>query len=132
MTREELAAIRMGAGLTEVELARRVGIGRHAVSYWENKPRVDLCAGAVVRRAEVLDLPKPPARGYRASWLADADRQADTTFHAVLAARKTRETEHANQRRVICGAKTRKGMPCRCKSEQGRTAANIMVACLRG
>lgn len=32
MTGAELAAIRRAAGLSQTDLARRVGIGRHAVS----------------------------------------------------------------------------------------------------
>lgn len=42
MTGAELAAIRRAAGLTKAELARRCGIGRDAVQYWERKTRVPL------------------------------------------------------------------------------------------
>lgn len=31
-----------------------------------------------------------------------------------------REAQRATKRRVICGAKTRKGTPCRCKSLPGK------------
>lgn len=33
-----LARLRRAAGLSQTVLARRIGCGRHAVSYWETKP----------------------------------------------------------------------------------------------
>lgn len=36
----ELAAIRKRAGLNQTELAQQVGVGRHTVSFWENKAQV--------------------------------------------------------------------------------------------
>ncbi len=120
MTGEELAAIRHRAGLRQADLAQRAGIGRHAVSYWENRPRVDLRAWAVRRMAEVLDLPKPPARSARPSWQEEADRLAEAAFVAQVARIKARAEAAAAKRRVPCGAKTRKGTPCRCLSEPGK------------
>lgn len=57
MTGKELAEIRKAAGLSQTELARCVGIGRHAVSYWECKAEVDRRSWAVKRMACILDLP---------------------------------------------------------------------------
>lgn len=125
MTGEELAAIRKAAGLSQTELARRVGIGRHAVSYWECKAKVDPYAWAVRRMEEVLDLPEKPApiRVPQSSFMermAELDRQAELAFAAQVARMKARLDAAAAKRRVICGAKTRKGAPCRCKSEPGK------------
>lgn len=115
MTGEELAAIRKAARLSQAELAERVGIGRHAVSYWERKPKVSRRAWAVQRIAEVLDLPDEPAPPRRNLW---AEREA--ALIAAIAATPPRKAETAAKRRVRCGAKTRKGTPCRCKSEPGK------------
>lgn len=41
MTGGELRTHRKAAGLTQAELAKRAGIGRHAVSYWECRDRLD-------------------------------------------------------------------------------------------
>ncbi len=120
MTGEELAAIRLRAGLRQSDLAQRGGIGRHAVSYWENKARVDRIAWAVQRMAEVLDLPEPERSQRRPSRWEEADRQAERVFIAHVARIKARAEALAAKRRVMCGAKTRKGTPCRCKSEPGK------------
>jgi len=91
MTGAELAAIRKAAGLSQSELARRAGIGRQAVSYWENKPEVDRRAWAVLRMAKVLNLPllcgEIRARALRAERLeaeAQASRAAIDAHFAKL------------------------------------------------
>ena len=40
MTGAELSAQRKTAGLSQVELARRVGVGCHEARYWEAKPNL--------------------------------------------------------------------------------------------
>lgn len=129
MTGAELAAIRKAAGLSQTELAQRVGIGRHAVSYWENKPEVDAWAHAVKRIAEVLDLSEimEKAEAQRRAWWADwdarieaEDRAREAAMLSTIAAAHRRAAERARKRRVRCGAKTRKGTPCRMKSEPGK------------
>ncbi|WP_177213156.1 helix-turn-helix domain-containing protein [Celeribacter neptunius] len=132
MTGTELAAIRKAAGLSQTELAQRVGIGRHAVSYWENKPDVDLHAHAVSQMARVLPLPEPPSYSREsASWdesyaerLRERDRQHRARlmaqYAAVMERARARAEAMAATRRVTCGAKTRKGTPCRMKSEPGK------------
>lgn len=119
MTGEELAAIRKAAGLSQVQLATLAGIGRHAVSYWECKPEVDRRSWAVQRIGEVLTLPHAPYRPRVASvtlyWAA-----VDALIAEKLAEAKVREAGRAAKRRVVCGAKTRKGTPCRNKSEPGK------------
>lgn len=72
MTGRELAAIRKAAGLSQSELAKRAGIGRHAVSYWECKadiPHRWRWPWAVEQIGKVLTLPvyaapNAPARGW--------------------------------------------------------------------
>ena len=121
MTGAELAAIRKAAGLSQTALARRVGIGRHAVSYWECKPVVDRRGWAVKRMAEVLKLPDlPVVQRTHTAWaerLLEAERAA---LAVKLAQWREREAERAAKRRVRCNARTRKGTPCRCLSEPGK------------
>ncbi|RYH10514.1 helix-turn-helix transcriptional regulator [Tropicimonas sp. IMCC6043] len=56
MSGADLAAIRKFAGLSQSRLAERAGIGRHAVSYWETKPVVDLKGWAPGRMFKVLGI----------------------------------------------------------------------------
>jgi len=44
----------------------------------------------------------------------------DAWAEAQVAAFKAREAERTARRRVVCGARNRKGMPCRNKSEPGK------------
>lgn len=124
MTGADLAAIRKAAGLSQTELAQRAGIGRHAVSYWECKPQVDRCAWALRRMAEVLGLPDVPARHLAPiDWAARREAALsaqDAAFVAMVARLKARSDAAAAKRRVRCGAKTRKGTPCRMTSEPGK------------
>lgn len=121
MTGAELAAIRKAAGLSQTALARRVGIGRHAVSYWECKPQVDRRSWAVQRMATVLPLPdNRPVNGARTAWAERLRAAEEAQLAAWRAAARAREAERAARRRVPCGAKTRKGTPCRHLSEPGK------------
>lgn len=124
VTEAELAVIRKAAGLSQSQLAQRAGIRRHAVSYWECKPQVDRSAWAVARVARVLGLPDVPAhRATPICWAARMDAALtaqDAAFFAVVARLKARSDAAAATRRVRCGAKTRKGTPCRMKSEPGK------------
>lgn len=128
MTGAELAAIRRAAGLSQGALAQRVGIGRHAVSYWECKAEVDRRAWAVRRIAEVLTLPdKSDIKRAPAGWaerMAAQDRARETAFMAQVAAWQARDAQRREAQRaklqVRCNARTRKGTPCRCKSEPGK------------
>lgn len=128
MTGAELAAIRKAAGLSQGALAQRVGIGRHAVSYWECKATVDLRAWAVRRMAEVLALPdKSAVKCAPAGWaerMAAQDRAREASLMAQVAAWEARDAQRREalqaRVRVRCGAKTRKGTPCRAKSEPGK------------
>ena len=56
----------------------------------------------------------------RGDGLLDLPPAMQAWADAQLAAFKEREAARAAHRRVVCGAKTRKGTPCRNKSEPGR------------
>lgn len=118
MTGKELAAQRKEAGMTQAQLARAAGIGRHAVSYWETKSRVDRTSWAVRLMAEILNLPDYSTTNARASWAVRCDDIALFRLTARLTAISAR-------RRVLCGAKTRQGTPCRCKSVPGKQRCKL-------
>lgn len=124
MTGGELAEIRKAAGLSQTELAQRVGIGRHAVIYWETKPVIDRHAWAVCRMAEVLPLSPLPschiAIPEHPNPLAVALAEQEARFLRQVARIAEQSEAWKAKRRVRCGAKTRKGTPCRCKSEPGK------------
>lgn len=123
-----LRRIRKAAGMSQIDLAAEVGISRHAVQYWEKKPVLSRY-GSPARMVEVLKVRVLPqkslslrARGGMGSY-SFPDRQQERIDRASAAqiARETeRERKRLAKRRVICGAKTRKGQPCRNKSEPGR------------
>ena len=134
MTGAELAAARRRAGLSQTALGARVGVGRHAVSFWECKPQVEPNQHAPrlmlegLRAMGVLldngDLPDNDDQYARARdgvlhrppvWMTEfvARLLAEAQAQARAAARLAR-------RRVRCGALTRRGTPCRAFSEPGR------------
>lgn len=121
MTGKELADIRRAAGLSQTELARRIGVGRHAVSYWENKAAVDFRSWAVRKIAEVLPLPdKPTPVRARTGWGVTLSRAEMALIEAKLAADRARQSAKCAKRRVRCGAKTRDGHPCKALSLPGK------------
>lgn len=68
--------------------------------------------------AGVLDLPE--LVGVTCAHASQADRLAEVAFIAQVARIRARAEASAAKRRVPCGAKTRKGTPCRCLSEPGK------------
>jgi transcriptional regulator with XRE-family HTH domain len=134
MTGAELAALRRAAGLSQSDLARRAGCGRHAVSYWECKRLLDRNAWAVKRMAEALGLPifVAPIRA-RAGWgeRLDAETEARAAAFAAQVQRwEAARAEMASRRRVRCGALTRKGASCRALSVPGKRRCKFHGACL--
>ncbi|MBB1498543.1 helix-turn-helix transcriptional regulator [Paracoccus sp. MC1862] len=121
----ELAARRKAAGLTQRQLAAKAEVGRTAVQYWEAAPHLDPRGWAVERMAEALGwyIPRPVfgtdthARG---GGVLSPFTDVDAWAARQLAAYREREAQRAARRRVPCGAKTRKGTPCRNKSEPGK------------
>lgn len=125
MTGAEMVALRRKRGLSQAELARRSGIGRSAVGYWEGKATVDLRGWAPRRMAEALDLPvlthqyaRAGGRGVSPCPVSEAWIEARVA--AELARLALREADRKARRRVPCGARTRKGKPCRKLSEPGK------------
>lgn len=120
----ELKARRLTKGWTQRQLAEAAGIGRTAVQYWEAAFQIDPMGWAVCRMADALawKLPRPD---YRTETRPRGDRLIDRPgmmafIEAQIAAANEREAARAARRRIVCGAKTRKGTPCRNKSEPGK------------
>ena len=121
MTGTELKAHRKTAGLTQQGLAKLAGIGRDAVSYWECKASIDLRGWAVRRMLTALGV-APDAvlidRNARArAWGLRQSADLLATFQTIARVRPA--TRHEGKP-SICGAKTRKGEPCRNKGESGK------------
>lgn len=146
----ELSAARKAGGLSQIALAAKAGISRHAVSYWECRQQVDPKGWAVRQMAEA----EPHIQALLHDWCANtrgrgmglienpilpdylgSDTRAkdgsyrpspfDVLLEAAITHEFSRMLEKEAQRharlRVICGAKTtRKGTPCRNMSEPGR------------
>lgn len=115
-----LKSLRKSAGLSQAQLAAKAGIGREAVSYWERTPAVDLRGWAPKRMLHALG--EDPLRHFRTSTRAREYGVLQPTEweRRQLAAHEARIAAQNARRRVPCGAKTRKGQPCRNLSEPGR------------
>ena len=113
MTGAELKAQRQRAGMTQAQLANAAYVGRSAVTYWESKRRLNPLAWAAQRIVSVLQSNDECEQYARAG---GGNRKTDARLIALA--------QHLRQlsarRRVVCGAKTRKGTPCRCRSEPGK------------
>lgn len=120
----DLRAARKAAKVSQADLAKRVGVSRDTVQYWEAKAQIGW-HGAWRLMAEALGLRElltssARAGGWGVSFREQADAQAEVLFAVYLARTKTREAQRLARLRVICGAKTRKGGECRNKSEPGK------------
>ena len=115
-----LRTLRKAAKLSQTELACKAGVGRGAVSYWERRPAVDLRGWAPKRILAALG--EDPLRYFRTPIRAREDGvlQISDWEKRQIAALETRAAQREATRRVTCGAKTRKGAPCRNLSEPGR------------
>lgn len=146
----ELKAARKSAGLSQAALGTKAGISRHAVSYWECRQAIDPKGWAVRRMSEAEPqieallqgwctntrgrgmgvILKSILPGYSASNARARDgsyrpSELDALLEAAitheLSRMQEREAQRLARRRVICAAQTtRKGTPCRNKSEPGR------------
>lgn len=117
MTGAELKAHRLRLGLSRRALAERVGLNAYTVRYWERKPRVDLLGHAPGLLLIALWL-----GGVAAKARAERARRIGAFPNTLLRARGgvSLETDGYRRWRVTCGTKTRKGIPCRAKSELGK------------
>ncbi len=145
-----LKAARKAGGLSQTALGIKAGISRHAVSYWECRETVDPRSWAVRQMAEAEPqiqtllrawwtntrgremgftpksiLPiyfRSNARARDGSYrLSAMDALLEAAITLELSRMQEREAQRRARLRVTCGAKTtRKGTPCRNKSEPGR------------
>lgn len=136
MTGYELRAIRMSRGLSRPALAELAGVHPDTVRYWERKERVDVYGYAPVR---MLGAMKVKARHMRkmVSWTnhnegiyAPVRARVARSRHGVLVAINTippqeMQAEPAFAAEECCGAKTRKGLPCKAKPLQGKCRCKL-------
>lgn len=125
MTGAELRAHRKAAGLSQKSLAEHAGVCRETVQYWESKAEVPAWGVAPQRFREVLglgqhDVTCARTRRWGHTLQNSVQGELDAYVEARLAHMRECEAQRAARRRVICGARTRKGTDCRNKSEPGR------------
>lgn len=131
ITGADLRALRKAARLTQARLTDLAGVSRDCVQYWERKPRVDLSSWGPRHMMQAIGRTGTVAACEALAILWQVGQYARARIHAALtdtspalkarlAAAAQREAERAAKRRVPCKAKTRKGTPCRMKSEPGR------------
>lgn len=121
---QQLRLLRRQSRLTQSELAKRAGVGCHTVSRWENKANFHRRSNALKRILAVLE----PLHRYRAGLtrargygvLQARQKPVSIAKEKEWERKRTREKKNAARRRVLCGAKTRKGTLCRLMSEPGR------------
>ncbi|WP_037284599.1 helix-turn-helix domain-containing protein [Rubellimicrobium mesophilum] len=125
LTGAKLRAGRKALRMSQAELARRTGYSRDTVRYWEKKGVIEARCGAFQAFVEALGLRIYSRSNARARiWgltLLQAERERlEERVRAERARLREREVAKAAHRRVCCGARTRKGRPCRLLSEPGR------------
>lgn len=114
MSGTDLQAARLAEGVGVRELARRAGITHKAVQYWEAKPALDLKGHAVKAMADALGVELP------AGEFLHTNARARGGVLSSFAVFGPFPEPAAKPKRVRCGARTRKGTPCRAKSEPGK------------
>ncbi|MFD1157913.1 HGGxSTG domain-containing protein [Roseovarius aestuarii] len=128
ITGPELKAIRRKAGINQTEMGKLIGASRSGVSYWETKQHPltskQYRFGVPAMMFKVLGIEILPiylrstrARGYGVLPLYDA---AQAMLDREMERRRAKLQAQMDRRRQPCGAKTRKGHPCRMKSEPGK------------
>lgn len=135
LTGADLKNARKATKMSQGELADRAGVSRDTVCHWECKARVSVGEWGVQQILRVLapdrllqDRVSISDHNARAGGWGDINgarnRAIDDYVERVLAADRQRAASRENARRarlrVLCGAETRKGCPCRNKSEPGK------------
>ena len=133
MTGAELRALRERNRLSRPALAALAGLHPDTVRYWERKALVDLRGHAPHLMLKALGAEhlsrkgKYPGPRFDGGFSDTSTRARDRVLSSVeqadalaLASYRRRLALRAATARVPCGAKTRKGTPCRAKSEPGR------------
>lgn len=125
-----LAALRRRAGLSQIALAKRAGVSRQTISHWENKSALDGRAAtlAIIARAfdepdrqRILSSRPDPAFG-RLQIVGPINLAQLRMLHA---SKSMRSAAHAQMHRQRCGARTRRGMACKLKSEPGKARCRL-------
>lgn len=106
MTGNELKALRLARGLSRAALAELAEVHPDSVKYWEAKPRVNLRGWAPSRLLGALGWKAPPP---------EPVGNFPTTTRARLGLLVS-----GGGKQGPCGARTRKGTPCRCKPIPGK------------
>jgi DNA-binding XRE family transcriptional regulator len=144
LTGPELKARRRAHGINQTQMGQLIECSRHAVSYWETQAgpmtRKRLRWGVPARMCEVLGIevlpnysplcaPAPARHGVLlpikgTTTHPRGDGVLDDTLQAALDRESARQLDRieaqAARYRQPCQAMTRKGQPCRMKSEAGR------------
>lgn len=122
---KDLKNARRKLGLNQTDFGRSIGVSRHTVSYWECKPIIASRQfwPTVGQICSALGLPHFRGSNARArGWgFTDAQQEAlDRQIEKELERLRQRQQVRDAKQRVVCGAQTRKGTPCRMKSEPGK------------
>jgi transcriptional regulator with XRE-family HTH domain len=122
MTGEELRLARLEYGWSQREMARRAGLTHKAVQYWEGRPEINFASAAVRAMARAMSAEDGEfcAQYARARGGVLQPSEAVDLAREVMPWMSERLARRVFMRRVRCGAKTRKGTPCRAKSEPGK------------
>lgn len=110
MTGEELKALRLTRRWSRRILAEKAEVHPDSVRYWEGKGAVDLRGHAPRLMLTALGVHTETRFGYFETNTRARDRLLALT-----------EQTRAQPRRTRCGARTRKGTPCRANAVPGKT-----------
>ncbi|MEZ5720982.1 MAG: helix-turn-helix transcriptional regulator [Paracoccaceae bacterium] len=121
MTGDDFRALRKQRGLSRVTLARLAGVHPDTVRYWERKAIVDLRGWAPDRLLKAMGLDKFSRRH-----VYPAARFKEGIFPPITRAwggvlDLTEKYPVTTRSAKTCGARTRKGTPCRTKALPGKT-----------
>lgn len=119
-TGHDLKQARACEGLSQRKLAQRAGISHKAVQYWEAQSELDANGYAPKRMAAVLRRRIMPPVRTRARGGVLSETEETALLVDILGGMPRKLVKQLVAPRVICGAKTRSGAPCRAKSEPGR------------
>lgn len=123
MTGDNLRVARRIAGLPRRALAELCGLHPDSIRYWEGKPRVDLCGYAPDLILKALGLGHLSLRGVYPS-----ERFLESSFGIMRSSVRARDRVLEScylpcfrEPRARCGAKTRKGTPCKGKPTSSKS-----------
>lgn len=119
-TGHDLKRARLCEGLSQRKLAQRAGLSHKAVQYWEAQFELDGSGYAPRRMAKALGRRIMPPVHTRARGGVLSETEETALILDVLGGMPRKLVKQLVAPRVICGAKTRSGIPCRAKSEPGR------------